>query len=423
MSDTVTDRIDLDSLTDDEVKNLTPEQVQTLMNQENSGDYANEPVVNPEIVPNADDDNEYPDDTASGEDGTKEGESGDPEDKTPPEDGKDEDLSKTDPNAAPEDAKPGDEKGEEDKSTEPNADKKAEEKPKKDADADVAAKAETDAAIDFFKKVSAPFKADGKDIQVRTPEDAIRLMQMGVNYSRRMQEMKPLKAIDQMLKTNGINSVEKLNELIDISKGNPQAIQKLLKDKGIDPLDIDTSKENVYRPNNYQPDPKDTAFQEAIDNTVAAEGGIDLIKDVNAMWDDTSKEALRDQPSIFNNLLEQKQNGVYEKVKTELVYQRTLGFLTDVPFLQAYHAVADAMEKAGVFNSLKPNEVHSNGGNKTPIDTGTRKAATATKTEQPNPNLSSTTQPRIAPSNGGNQNEPDYSSMSDEDFLKMPPPS
>jgi len=62
---------------------------------------------------------------------------------------------------------------------------------------------------DFFKKVSAPFKADGKDVQVRTPEEAVRLMQMGVNYSKRMKEMKPLRAMNamsSMIRRNSMNS-------------------------------------------------------------------------------------------------------------------------------------------------------------------------------------------------------------------------
>jgi len=283
------------------------------------------------------------------------------------------------------------------------------------------AKPTTDAAgaMDFYTKVTAPFKADGKDIQVRTPEDAIRLMQMGVNYSRRMQEMKPLRATDNLLKAHGLNDPEKLNFAIDLMKGKPEAIQKLLKDHKIDPIDMDVTKPTGYKATNYQVDTKDQAFQDAIETTMAAEGGKDLIRDINSQWDDTSKEALRDQPDIFQNLLDQKEKGIYGKVKTELEYQRTMGYLTHVPFLQAYHQVSAAMHKAGVFNPAPTTQVQSTG--IAPIDTGTRKAVLP-KTEQPNPSLSSTTQPRVVPSNGGNQNVPDYSTMSDADFLKLAPP-
>jgi len=278
-------------------------------------------------------------------------------------------------------------------------------------------------AMDFYSKVTATFKADGKDIQVRSPEDAVRLMQMGVNYSRRMAEMKPLRAQNEMLKAQGLDNPDKLNFMIEVMKGKPEAIQKLLRDVKIDPIDIDTSKESTYKPVNHAVDPKTLAFKEAIDNTLAAEGGPELISEINKSWDDVSKEALRDQPIIFQNLLDQKKSGVYVKIKKELDYQRTMGFLTDVPFVKAYHQVGEAMQKAGVFGpNLTPKpktQVQSNGG-MAPIDTGTRKAASIA----PAPNLSSTQQPRAVPSREGSQiSQPDYSTMSDEEFLKLKPPS
>lgn len=430
MSDTAQGPIDLDTLTDDQVMELDPNQVQALMDQEGEEDVTEPTVENEptgedtlpsgELDDDSSDDDDEPssndgDDTVSGDAGSDTIESTDGDDTVPAE--------ASDTTGQPEGAdapKDGDE---------PQKPAKAgEEKTKKaDDDKEKAPTLTPDqaAAVDFFTKVSAPFKADGREMQVRSPEDAIRLMQMGVNYCRRMQQMKPLRALDQMLSQHGLNDPEKLNELIDIHKGNPAAIQKLLREKGIDPLDIDVSKDTGYKAKDYRGDPKDLDFKEAIDNTLQQPGGRELIADVNAQWDDNSKAALRDQPAIFQNLLDQKNSGVYGKIVDELNYQRTMGHLTNVPFLQAYHQVGDAMQKAGVFGSPQP---HSNGagnmqvrtpaGNTAPIDTGPRKAAPKPKTEQPNPNLSSTTPPRAAPSSG-QQQEPDYASMSDEEFLKL----
>ena len=409
MTDTA-QKFDLDTLTDDEVMKLDPSQVQALMNGEG---VSNEQPANDADANQGDGDPALAQGNGGDQDPAIEGNpqgSGEPFNGTG---GNETDQGIPETKANPEPAKPDAQKAE--------ADPKNGEKP--DANPDVKSKEADPAtqalAMEFYTKISAPFKADGKEIQVRSPEDVIRLMQMGVNYSRRMQEMKPLKAMDNMLKAHGLNDPQKLSFLIDVSKGKPEAIQKLLKDQKIDPIDLDVTKDTGYKPTNYEVDPKDLAFQEAIENTLSADGGKDLIKDINASWDDVSKEALRDQPSIFENLLEQKRSGVYGKVKSELEYQRTMGFLTNVPFLQAYHQVSDAMQKAGVFG--RPKEVQSTGV-ETPIDTGIRKAAPKPKTEQPNPNLSSINQPRVAPGNPGNQAEPDYSTMSDADFLKLAPP-
>lgn len=289
-----------------------------------------------------------------------------------------------------------------------------------------------DLVNDFYTKLTGPIKADGREIKVRSADDAVRLIQMGYNYSRRMEELKPMKAVVQMLENNGLKDPEKLNFAIELMKGKPEAIQKLLADHKIDALDLDPTKAVNYKPQNYQAHPKDLAFREAIDNTMAAEGGRDLITDINASWDTESKAALREQPLIFQNLLAQIQSGVYGQIKKELEYQVSLGYLTGVPFLQAYHQVGTEMQKQGVFSapSVK-NEVHSmapvaqvpvnQGQQPAPIDTGTRKA-TAPK-NPPTPNVSSIAQPRVISNRVDDPIPKDYAGLSDEDFKKLRPPN
>lgn len=290
--------------------------------------------------------------------------------------------------------------------------------------------------VEFFNKITGPIKADGREQQVRSADDAVRLMQMGINYSRRMQELKPVKALGQMLQDNGLADPQKLNFLIDLSKGKPEAIQKLLADHKIDPMDLDTSKTNEYRPANYQLDEKHMVFKEAIDMMMTTDNGKTIISDINQGWDKESKDALLERPSIFQNILDQKNSGIYDKIKTELDYQRSLGYLQGVPYIQAYHQVGIAMEKAGAFRtpaqntqtqSLAPGQqqVQPTQQAPGPIDTGVRKAAVV-KGAAPTPqNLSSVTQPRSTGSSqgyGGNQKPRDYFAMSDEEFLKLKPP-
>jgi hypothetical protein len=423
MSDTVPDHIDLDSLTDDQVNALSPAEIEALMNQESAQED-----VTPEPIEPIDDDDDDP---------------ADPNGEPDPEDDElengsvaEEDADPVVPPVAPvkEELDPSqvaDETGKQKAEENPAApvkkapdaektEKKTKEEPKPDAKDGAV---DPSVAADFYAEITKPFKADGKDFTVKTPQEAIRLMQMGANYSRRMQEIKPLKAQDAMLREHGLHDPVKLSELIDISKGNPAAIQKLLKDKGIDPLDIDVSKPSEYKSPNYQANPKDLAFKDAIETTLAADGGRELITDMNQTWDEESKQALHESPTIFENMLAQKQTGVYSKINVELARQRTLGFLVDVPFLQAYHQVGDAMQKAGAFGKTEvQSEVVIAPVEKpapTPIDTGTRKPALK-KTEPANPILSSN--PPSAASSDAVQNEMDYSDLSDEAFLKLGAP-
>lgn len=432
MSDTDQGPLDLDTLTDDQVMNLTPEEIAGLGSQENGeedvqheDDGANDAPDGDEaddVSNESDDDEEVDEKPNESDEGEADEDAGADEDKPEGEDS----AESADESQAPEPA------GEAEKPKEPVADeeKPADKKPSAKelkAAEKVAETTQNVAANDFMSKVTAKFKANGKDHQFTSPEEVVRLMQMGVDYSRNMQLMKPMKAMDAMLKTHGLNDPAKLSYLIDVKNGKPEAIMKLLKDNNIDPLDLNMADDApTYKQSNYQADPKDVSFQEAIDQTMLAPGGKELIADVNADWDDRSKEALREEPAIFENLLAQKESGVYEKVNTELLRQRSLNYLVNVPYLQAYHQVSQALENAGELKGqIQEGQVQqvSTPAVTVPLATGSRrKAAAKPKTVQPNP-PSSVSQPRSVPSNGTPQNEPDYSSMSDADFMKLGEPT
>lgn len=418
MSDTAQGLADLDTLTDDEINALSDEQISAYMGQEEGQENV---TPEPEVI-TSEDVNSDPapdaDDTASGDDDYA-SEGDDPNDAKDPNAGLESNAKGIDPDAkenqasAPKAEAPAKPEG-----GKPEAKGDDDSQAKKD---DAAKPAVDPAASDFMTKVTAPFKADGREMQARTAEDVIRLMQMGANYSRKMQELKPLKVMEDTLAKSGLNDPAKLNKAIDIMSGNKDAIRSLMKEHNIDPLDIDTTNETPYKPTNHQSDPKDVAFREAVKTTVKAPGGHALITDINNDWDDKSKEALRETPIIFDNLLAQKNAGIYDQIIAELNHQKTIDpSMFDVPFLQAYHRVGDAMEKAGAFVTTPKTTPAVP---KVPLDTGPRKAAPKPKTEQPNPDLSSISQPRVAPPKGGNENEPDYSTMSDEDFLKLAAPA
>lgn len=283
-------------------------------------------------------------------------------------------------------------------------------------------------ALDFYSKITAPFKADGKDFSVRSVDDAIRLMQQGVNYSRRMQELKPMKNLHRVLQDHGLTDMNKISFLIDVSKGDKTAITKLLKDNNLDPMDLDISADSGYQAKSYAGNPQDNAFRDALENTISTPDGQALVGDIHKSWDDSSKARLRENPGILGNLMDMKQSGVYDKIVAELNYQRGLGYLTDVPYLQAFDQVGEAMKNAGVFNKAPQpapaaapmGHLQSNTQQQVqPVASGARKV-TAPKNTAPNPHLSSTPPSKQTNTGNGNVN---FDSMSDEDFLKMAPPS
>lgn len=281
-------------------------------------------------------------------------------------------------------------------------------------------------AISFFEIMTTPFKADGKDFTVRSPEDAIRFIQQGVNYSRRMADLKPMKQMHRVLQDHGLADAEKMNFLIDVSKGDKAAITQLLKSHNIDPMDLDIEKDSGYQARNYQGNPQDHDFRDALDTALTSPEGQALVTDIHRNWDAKSKARLREDPSILGTLQGFKASGVYDKVVEELRYQQSLGYLQGVPFLQAFDQVGEAMKNAGVFDA--PQDPATSGSSMAPIRTQPQNQPVATGGRKPqapknpvaNPHLSST------PPSRQSAQQPaktiDFDKMSDEEFAKMAPP-
>lgn len=296
---------------------------------------------------------------------------------------------------------------------------------KPDADGSVkdkaAPKVDAAEAAEFYTKVTATFRADGKDVTIRNADEAVRLMQMGVNYSRRMQELSPLRAMKNLLKEQGLDKPEDLNFMLDVKAGKPEAIRKLLKEHKIDPLDFDMKdgEEDNYVPTNHEPDVQAENFRSAIQDINERTGGPEFLAKVVDTWDDNSKNRLKESPAILEKLLDHESQGVYSKITDEIEHQKSLGYLGQATFLEAYTAVGEAMQKAGVLtpSTETKNDVSTSKDVKTPIDTGSRKV------KRPTPDVSSASTPRSTKKAPKQDAEVDYAAMSDEDFLKVAPPT
>jgi hypothetical protein len=219
-----------------------------------------------------------------------------------------------------------------------------------------AAAAEADAAVadyeGFYKQIMTPFKANGKTIQLKDPAEAVQLMQMGANYTRKMQELVPHRKSLTMLQNNNIDE-GKLSFLIDLDKKNPEAIKKLIKESGIDPLEIDTSSEPAYLEGNHQVTDEEVNFRSALDDLGSTPDGKATLQVINSTWDQASKDVLWKSPENMALIHDQREYGIYDRIVAEVDRQKTLGSLpAGTPFLQAYKVVGDQLTAAGAFTDL-----------------------------------------------------------------------
>lgn len=261
-----------------------------------------------------------------------------------------------------------------------------------------------------YKQIMAPLKANGKTIDLKTPEEAIALMQMGANYTRKMQEIAPHRKTLLMLENAGVKDDAQLSFLIDLSKHDPAAIQKLIKDSGINPLEIDTESESTYLEGNHAVTDVEVNFRSTIDELNSTDEGKATIQVMNG-WDRASKDVLWEHPELMSAFHEQKQNGVYDTIAAEVERRQTLGIIpTSTSFIHAYQAVGNEMAQAAVADAAT-----------TP--TPKERVVLETKAVAPKPVISNADKADAASPTRSSprkaQTTPDFLKMSDEDFMKQ----
>ena len=257
-----------------------------------------------------------------------------------------------------------------------------------------------------YKKVSEPFKANGVDMQVKSPEDIVRLMQMGANYQKKMGKLKPNLKIIKMLENNELLDEAKLNNLIDLSKKDPKAIAKLVKESDVDPLEIDKDAPTEYEPTNYSITDKEYNLDRVLDDIKDTETFNKTINVLTKEWDTESRSVISDQPEIIGIVNAHMANGIYDEVNVVLQQEKALGKLDGIPDVEAYRQVAEHMNKNNMFKQPEPvgkSKVSSKTDEKAEADRDKKRKAAAP--------VKQTTTKKAPP-------DDNFLGLSDEEFMK-----
>lgn len=203
-----------------------------------------------------------------------------------------------------------------------------------------------------YKRLLKPFKANGRDVTVGTVDDAISLMQMGANYNKKMAGLKPSLKILKMLENNGLLSEEKLGFLIDLDKKNPEAINKLVKDSGLDPMDLDAEKAGEYAPKAHKVDERELELDSVLDDIQDTPTYGRTLDVISKKWDSASKQTVADQPQLLKVINDHMASGIYDQINTEVERGRMLGHLNGVSDIEAYRQIGDSIQAKGGFDHL-----------------------------------------------------------------------
>lgn len=203
-----------------------------------------------------------------------------------------------------------------------------------------------------YERLTAPFKANGRDITVKSVDDAIALMQMGANYSKKMAALKPNLKLMKLLENNGLLDEGKLSYLIDLDKKSPEAISKLIKDSGLDPLDLDADKASGYKPGAYAVDDRELELDAVLDEiqgTAAYNRTLDVVSN---KWDGPSKQVIAQSPQLLKVINDHVERGIYDLITREIESERLFGRLNGLSDIEAYRRVGDAIQARGGFDHL-----------------------------------------------------------------------
>lgn len=260
---------------------------------------------------------------------------------------------------------------------------------------------------DAYNQVTAPFKANGATMQVKSPEDIVRLMQMGAGAQKQMAKLKPNLKLIKMLENNNLLDERRLNNLIDLSKNDSKAIAKLVKDSGVDPDEIDIENAGTYQPNNYTVTDSEYELDQVLDSikhTDTFDKTIDLL---TSEWDDKSKTFVSENPNVIKVINDHMLNGVYDKVNAIMQQDKALGKLSGVSDVDAYKQIIDMLASNGeLIDGNQQAPVQSNVTNIGDVDSDKRKQnrKAAAPTKQTN-------------TSNNSKQDVSYLTLSDDEFM------
>lgn len=233
----------------------------------------------------------------------------------------------------------------------PAAESEAKEEEATPEEAEVATGKEVDYKAEY-EKLMKPFKANGRDIQVSSVDDAIALMQMGANYNKKMAALKPNMKLMKMLENNDLLSEEKLNYLIDLSRKDAGAINKLIKESGIDPLTLDTEKAEGYTPKSYKVDEREIELDMVLEQIQHTPAYPKTLEVVSKQWDPASRQVVANSPQLLKIINDHVDRGIYDVIAAEVERERIFGRLNGMSDIEAYRQVGDSIQARGGFDHL-----------------------------------------------------------------------
>lgn len=208
------------------------------------------------------------------------------------------------------------------------------------------AESKVDYAAEYKRLIGTPIKANGKDITIDSVDDAIKLIQMGANYYKKVEQLKPAQKIVSMLEKAQLLDESKLSFAIDLLNKDPAAIQSLVAD--MDMSDVLDEKHTGYTPKDHSVSDVQLNLDNVINDVASTPTGHITLKVLGEQWDQASRHIVVSNPNIITLINQHVSDGTFDTVTREVEKRRMLGQIPQgLNDIEAYKFVGDQLYANG----------------------------------------------------------------------------
>lgn len=181
------------------------------------------------------------------------------------------------------------------------------------------------------------FKANGREYKF-TQEEIMaqfpKIFGQAMDYTKKTQAMKPWRKTIDAIEEAKLGH-DDINLMIDVMKGNKEAIAEVLKRTGVDSLEIDTEN-SKYTPNDYGRDDKALAIKDIIEEISVDREYETTHKVLSKEWDEKSFKRMTDDPELIRLLHYDVKSGTFDKVQAvaEKIKVFDRGLKTDLEYYE-----------------------------------------------------------------------------------------
>ena len=173
-------------------------------------------------------------------------------------------------------------------------------------------------------------KANGKEFEM-TLDELKQTASKGMDYLKKTTALKPYRTMIAAMEENKV-SPEDINLLIDLKKGNKEAIAKLIKENEVDVYDLPEA--NDYTPQEYRQSETALEMKEVL-STISKDAEFSRTSEIYDAFDEQTKAFLNEDPSRIVGLHNDIKTGVFDKV-LPLAEKKAMIDGYNAPFLQYY---------------------------------------------------------------------------------------